>query len=59
MIKQPTDAIRDPANSSAQILGGRTRHGWFVYASERPEAPIPADLASTPGKGLRVHLARL
>ena len=39
------DVVRDPANRSAEILGGRTRHGWFVYASEEPAPPIPADLA--------------
>ncbi len=39
------DAVRDPRNSSAEILGGRTRHGWFVYASETPDPPIPTDLA--------------
>ncbi len=39
------DIVRDPFNHSAEILGGRTRHGWFVYASETPIAPIPADLA--------------
>ena len=39
------DVVRDPANRSAEILGGRTRHGWFVYASEEPASPIPADLA--------------
>jgi hypothetical protein len=40
------DAVRDPANSGAEILGGRTRHGWFVYAAEEPTTPIPADLAT-------------
>ncbi len=39
------DTVRDPLNHSAEILGGRTRHGWFVYASEAPTSPIPADLA--------------
>ena len=37
--------VRDPGNGSAEILGGRTRHGWFVYAIEAPIAPVPADLA--------------
>ena len=40
------EAVRDPANRSAEILGGRTRHGWFLYASEEPIAPVPADLAA-------------
>jgi hypothetical protein len=31
--------------AAPKILGGRTRHGWFVYASEHPKAPIPGDLA--------------
>lgn len=38
--------MRDPANRRAEILGGRTRHGWFLYASEAPIAPVPADLAA-------------
>ena len=40
------EVVRDPANRSAEILGGRTRHGWFLYASEAPIASIPADLAA-------------
>ncbi len=40
------DRVRDPRNRHAEILGGRTRHGWFVCASENPIAPIPADLAA-------------
>ncbi len=40
------DVVRGPANRSAEILGGRTRHGWLVYALEDPAAPIPADLAA-------------
>lgn len=40
------DLVRDPSHPHAEILGGRTRHGWFVYASEAPVAPIPADLAA-------------
>jgi hypothetical protein len=40
------DAVRDPANPGAEILGGRTRHGWFIYACEDPITPIPADLAN-------------
>ncbi len=38
--------VRDLRNRYAEILGGRTRHGWLVYASEDPIAPIPADLAA-------------
>ncbi len=38
------DVVRDPANRSAEILGGRTRHGWFVYADVDPTGSIPADL---------------
>ena len=38
------DAVRDPTHRSADILGGRTRHGWFIHASEAPNAPVPADL---------------
>ncbi len=42
---QTTDtAVRDPASRSAEILGGRTRHGWFIYAGLVPAAPVPADL---------------
>ncbi len=40
------EAVRDSANPSAEILGGRTRYGWFVYAYEDPTAPIPDDLAA-------------
>ena len=40
------EAVRDPRTRSAEILGGRTRHGWFVWASEAPVAPVPADLAA-------------
>ena len=28
----------------AGILGGATRYGWFIYASEEPAPPIPDDL---------------
>ena len=38
--------LRDPRNSHAEILGGRTRHGWFVWASDAPPATVPADLAT-------------
>jgi len=40
------DAVRDPRNSNAEILGGRTRHGWFVWASAAPPATVPTDLAA-------------
>lgn len=34
---QTTDtAVRDPASRSAEILGGRTRHGWLIYAGLVP-----------------------
>ena len=40
------DTLRDPQNSvSAGIAGGRTRHGWFVYAADEPCIEMPADLA--------------
>ena len=45
--EQTTDeAVRDPRNRNAEILGRRTRHGWFVWASEAPSASVPADLIS-------------
>jgi len=45
--EQTTDeAVRDPRNRNAEILGGRTRHGWFIWASEAPIASVPADLAA-------------
>ena len=51
--EQTTDEqVRDPANRHAEILGGRTRHGWFIYASEAPHAPVPADLLAV------MHYAR-
>ena len=43
---QTTDeVVRNPANRSAEIPGGRTRHGWFVTADVDPTGSIPADLA--------------
>lgn len=37
--------LRDPANTTAiGIAGGKTRHGWFVYAPEDPPETIPEDL---------------
>ena len=45
--EQTTDeAVRDPRNCSAEILGGRTRRGWFIWASETPIASVPADLVA-------------
>ena len=38
--------VRDPGDPCAEILGGRTRHGWFIYAIEDPGTPVPADLAA-------------
>ena len=38
--------VRAPVNPCAEILGGRTRHGWFVHAIEAPAVPMPADLAA-------------
>lgn len=38
------EAVRDPRHAGAGILGGRTRHGWFLYAGDAPPASIPADL---------------
>jgi hypothetical protein len=40
------EAGRDPRNANAEILGGRTRQGWFVWASDVPASTVPADLAS-------------
>ncbi len=39
-------AVRDPRNANAEILGGRTRQGWFVWASDAPAASVPAELAA-------------
>ena len=39
-------ALRDPRNETAAALaGGRTRHGWFIYAAQEPIEDFPADLA--------------
>lgn len=38
------NALRDPVHNHAELLGGATRYGWFVYASEHPVHPIPDDL---------------
>ena len=44
---QFSDAVlRDPHNiTAAQLGGGRTRYGWFVYATDHPAVDIPDDLA--------------
>ena len=40
------DSLRDPANHvAAELAGGRTRYGWFVYAADNPVSGVPADLA--------------
>ena len=39
------EVLRAPDNGSAtEIAGGRTRYGWFVYATEAPPNDMPADL---------------
>jgi len=45
---QTTDeAVRDPdSRVAAELLGGRTRYGWFVYAHTHPTEPVPADLVA-------------
>ena len=41
------DVLRDPHNiTAAQLAGGRTRYGWFVYASDTSVIDMPADLAA-------------
>lgn len=41
------DVLRDGRNDTArQLAGGRTRHGWFVYAPEDPCEGVPVDLAA-------------
>lgn len=40
------EVLRDPTNTTAaRIAGGRTRYGWFVYATEDPFDGLPDDLA--------------
>jgi hypothetical protein len=45
---QTTDeAVRDSDSRLAtELLGGRARYGWFVYAHENPTEPVPADLVA-------------
>jgi len=39
------DGLRDPRNlTAAGIGGGRTRYGWFIYASTEACIEMPADL---------------
>ena len=39
------DIVRDPRNgAAAQLAGGITRYGWFVYAPEDPDPDLPQDL---------------
>lgn len=39
------DRLRDPGNAdAAQIAGGKTRYGWFVYAPEAVAEGLPEDL---------------
>ena len=41
------DTVRDPDNRVGnELLGGRTRYGWFVYVHECPIEPVPADLVA-------------
>jgi len=44
--RQLTDEVlRDPANTIAgRLAGGRTRHGWSIYAPEDPVGEWPEDL---------------
>jgi hypothetical protein len=44
-LEHGSGALRDPGHRIAgQLGGGRTRHGWFVYAPEDPVIDIPRDL---------------
>jgi len=53
--EQTTDtAVRDPASRSAEILGGRTRHGWLIYAGLTPLEPVPADLLAAMRRAQRL-----
>ena len=39
------DTLRESAAMVATVIaGGRTRHGWFVYAADDPPEAMPADL---------------
>ena len=46
--EQLSDALlRDPRNgNAAQIAGGRSRHGWLVYAPEGVAEGLPEDLTA-------------
>ena len=40
------EVLRNPGNTTAaQLGGGRTRYGWFLYAIDHPAVHLPADLA--------------
>ena len=60
-VQTTDDMVRDPDNRLAtEILGGRTRYGWFVYAHEQPTEPVPADLVAVMqlARGLRCDYVR-
>jgi hypothetical protein len=45
---QLADAVlRAPDNTQAATIGGgKTRHGWFIYAPDRVAEGMPADLTT-------------
>ena len=48
------DSLRDPHNcTAAQLAGGRTRYGWFVYAPDHSVVDLPDDLARVLAKARR------
>ncbi len=52
------DMVRDPDNRlGSELLGGRTRYGWFVYAHDRPTEPVPADLVAVMRLARRLRCA--
>jgi len=41
------DVLRDPASGQAAAIGGgKTRHGWLVYAPEGAAEGLPEDLTT-------------
>ena len=47
-----SDKLHDPHNSTAaQIAGGPTRYGWFVFAPEDTPDDFPADLTACGAEG--------
>jgi hypothetical protein len=41
------EALRDPRNEHAMLIaGGRTRHGWIVYAPDESHDGVPNDLVA-------------